>query len=72
MEAEKAYLFDHWLNVLNNSLALCFMHIFMTVNMYIAPRQGQTTYWGQSFDVNRKALSLWSFVTSFKKKIFNL
>ena len=30
--------------------------------MYIAPRQGQTTHWGKTFDVNRKPLSLCSFV----------
>ena len=34
--------------------------------MYIAPGQGQTAPWGQNFDVNRKALSLYPFVTSFK------
>ena len=27
--------------------------------MYIAPGQGQTAPWGQKFDVNRKALSLY-------------
>ena len=35
--------------------------------MYIAPGQGQTTLYGQSFDVNRKALSLCPFVASLKK-----
>ena len=35
--------------------------------MYIAPGQGQTTLCGQNPDVNRKALSLCSFVASFKK-----
>ena len=35
--------------------------------MYIAPGQGQKTAWRQTFDVNRKALSLCPFVTNFKK-----
>ena len=35
--------------------------------MYIAPRQGQTTPWGQNYDVNRKDLSLCPFVASLKK-----
>ena len=35
--------------------------------MYIAPGQGQTNPWRQNFDVNRKALSFWPFVASFKK-----
>ena len=35
--------------------------------MYIALGQGQTTLCGQNPDVNRKALSLCSFVASFKK-----
>ena len=29
--------------------------------------QGQTNPWGQNFNVNRKALSVWSFVASFEK-----
>ena len=36
--------------------------------MYIAAGQGQTTLWGQNFDVNRKPLSLYPFVASLKKK----
>ena len=35
--------------------------------MYIAPGQGQTAYMGQNFDANRKALSLYPFVASFKE-----
>ena len=35
--------------------------------MYIAPRQGQKAPTGHSFDVNRKALSLYPFVASFKE-----
>ena len=40
----------------------------MLLNMYIAPGQGQTTLWGQNFDVNRNSLSLCPFVDSFKEK----
>ena len=35
--------------------------------MYIAPGQEQTAPRGQNFDVNRKALSLYPFVVSFKE-----
>ena len=35
--------------------------------MYIAPGQGQTASRGQSFDVNRKAVSFYPFVASFKE-----
>ena len=35
--------------------------------MYTAPGQGQTAPRGQNFDVNRKALSLYPFVASFKE-----
>ena len=35
--------------------------------MYIAPGQGQTATRGQNFDVNRKALSLYPLVASFKE-----
>ena len=39
----------------------------MILYMYIAPRQGQTTPWGQTFDVNRKPLSLCPFVSGLKE-----
>ena len=35
--------------------------------MYIAPGQGQTAPREQSFDVNRNAFSLHSFIASLKK-----
>ena len=37
----------------------------MILYMYIAPGQGAPR--GQNFDVNRKALSLYPFVASFKE-----
>ena len=39
----------------------------MMYYLYIAPGQGQTAPRGQNFDVNRKALSLYPFVASFKE-----
>ena len=44
----------------------------MSLYVYTAPGQGQTTPWGHNFDVNRKALSLCPFVASFKKNLFEL
>ena len=35
--------------------------------MYIAPGQGQTVSRGQNFNVNRKALSRYPFIASFKE-----
>ena len=35
--------------------------------MYIAPGQGQTAPWEQNLDVNRKVLSFYPFVASFKE-----
>ena len=39
----------------------------MILYMYIAPGQGQTSPRGQSFDVNRKVLSFYPFIASFKE-----
>ena len=39
----------------------------MILYMNIAPVQGLTTLWGRNIDVNRKALSLYPFVESFKE-----
>ena len=39
----------------------------MILYMYIVPGQGQTTPWGQTFDVNRKPLSLCTLVAGLKK-----
>ena len=50
------------------SLKYDFKHILNDFYMYIAPGQGQTTPWGQNFDVNRNSISLCQFVASFKKK----
>ena len=39
----------------------------MILNMYIVPGQGQTTPWGQTFDVNRKPLPLCPLVAGLKE-----
>ena len=46
----------------------------MILYMYIhvAPGQGLTTPTGRNFYVNRNILSLWSFVASFKKNLFEV
>ena len=60
--------FGHLLQVSKKSLWSLILHIFfMILYMYIAPGQGQTAPRGQSCDVNRKALSLYSFVASLKE-----
>ena len=43
----------------------------MILYIYIAPGQGKKTPWGQTFDVNRKPLSLLPFVASFKQISFD-
>ena len=49
------------------SLPSDFMHIFFHDFIHVySPREWVDNPLGQSFDVNRKALLLWSFVTSFK------
>ena len=53
----KKNLFEFWF----------YSQFLMFFHMYIAPGKGQTTLYGQNSDVNRKALSLWPFVASFKK-----
>ena len=46
----------------------------MILYKYIAvgPGQGQTTPWGQTFDVNRKPLSICPFVAGLKKNCFEV
>ena len=68
MTTERPCLFTHMLQVLKQSLWSMILNTFLIIlYMYIAPGQGQKTPWGQTFDVNRKALSLCPFVACFKK-----
>ena len=46
--------------------SLILYNCFIYLILYIAPGQGKTAPRGRSFDVNKKILSLRSFVTSFK------
>ena len=72
MEAERSYHFDHWLCVSKPIFTVwLYAHCFMTLYVYIALARADNP-WVQNFDVNRKASSLWSFVESFKKNLFNL
>ena len=67
MTTERPFLFAHILQVSKWSLWNLILYTFlMILYMYIAPGQGQKTPWGQTFDVNRKPLSLRPFVASFK------
>ena len=58
---------------INISLVPDFMHIIlMILYMYIAPARAEI-HWGQTFYVNKKTLSLWSFnCYKFQKNLFNL
>ena len=68
MTTERPFLFAHMLQVSKWSLWNLILYTFlMILYMYIAPGQGQKTPWGQTFDVNRKPLSLRPFVASFKQ-----
>ena len=59
MTTERPFPFAHMLHVSKWSLQNLILYTFlMTLYMYIAPGQGQKTPWGQTFDVNRKPLSL--------------
>ena len=73
MTTERPFLFAHMLQFSKWSLRNLILYIFlMILYMYIAPGQGQKTPWGQTFDVNRKPLSLSPFVASLKKEIWFL
>ena len=72
MTTERPFLFAHMLQVLKWSLRNLILYTFlMILYMYIAPGQGQKIPWGQTFDVNRKPLSLRPFVASFKQISLN-
>ena len=72
MTTERPFLFTHMLQVSKWSLRNLILYTFlMILYMYIAPGQGQKTPWGQTFDVNRKPLSLRPFVASFKQISLN-
>ena len=67
MSTESPYHFAHLLQVLKQSLH--FFHVFPHV---YSPGQEQKNPWGQNFNVNRKALSFWSFVSNFQKSLWTL
>ena len=60
----------HLLQVSKKSLCSLILYIFFMISyMYVAPGQGQIAPRGQHFGINRKALSLYPFVASFKKSL---
>ena len=76
MSTETSCHFSHLLQVSKKiSLKSDFIQFFfMILYMYIhvAPGQGLATPRGQNFHVNRNILTLWSFVASFKKNLFEV
>ena len=66
MTTERPFLFAHMLQVSKWSWNLILYTFLKILYMYIAPGQGQKTPWGQTFDVNRKPLSLRPFVACLK------
>ena len=72
MTTDRPFLFAHMLQVSKWSLwNLILYTFFMILYLYIATGQGQKTPQGQTFDVNRKPLSLQPFVASFKRISLN-
>ena len=72
MTTGKPFLFAHMLQVSKWSLRNLILYTFlMILYMYLTLGQGQKTPWGQTFDVNRKLLSLRPFVASFKQISLN-
>ena len=72
MTTERPFLFVHMLQVSKWSLRNLILYPFlMILYIFIATGQGQKTPWGQTFDVNRKPLSLRPFVASFKQISLN-
>ena len=67
MSTDSPYHFAHCLQVLKQSLWSLILYLFFHVFPHVySPGQGQTTYWGQNLDDNRKAFSLCPYVASFK------
>ena len=72
MTTERPFLFVNMLQVSKWLLRNLILYTFlMILYMYIAPGQEQKTPWGQTFDVNKKPLSLRPFVASFKQISLN-
>ena len=72
MTTERPCFFAQMLQVSKWSLRNLILYTFlMILDMYIVPEQGQKTPRGQTFDVNRKHLSLRLFVASFKQISLN-
>ena len=70
---ERPYHFDHLLQVLKKiPLNSDFIHILNVFSRVSSPKAGEDNAWGQNFDPNRKALSLWSFFANLQKSFSTL
>ena len=67
MTTERPFLFVHIASFKMISSKSDFIHILNYLYMYIALGHRQKIPWEQTFDVNRKPLSLRPFVASFKQ-----
>ena len=68
MSTETSCHFGHLLQFSKTSLLSLILYKFFTIlYMYIAPGQGLTTPWGQTFGANRNILSLRSLLQVSKK-----
>ena len=66
MSTQRPCHFAHLLQSSKKHFEVWFYTYFcLILYMYLAPRQGQTTAWGQNFYFNINLLSLWSFAVSF-------
>ena len=75
MSTETSCHFSHLLQVSKKSLWSLILYIFFKIlymYIHVAPGQGLTTPRERNFYVNRNILSLWSFVASFKKNLFEV
>ena len=73
MTTERHFLFAIMLQVSKRSLRNLILYTFFCdfIHIYITPGHGQTTPWGQTFDINRKPLSLPQYVASFNQISLN-
>ena len=75
MSTETSCHFSHLLQVSKNRFEVWFYTFFFMIlymHIHVSPGQGLTTPRGRNFYVNRNILSLWSFVASFKKHLFEV
>ena len=72
MSTETSCHFGHLLQVSKKSLKSDFIHFFHDFIHVYSPGAGADNALGTKFDVNKNILSLWSFVASLKKNLFEV